>query len=243
MKKTFCLMLVVMFAGLTSCEEKPDCFKGTGPLTTEERSSETIWYMELLCNADVIIHPDTVNRIRVTAGANLINKIETEITDGILRIRNNNHCNWVRSFNPTIKVEVWTNDLIKIRTDDSNGDVTFTDTLHVHDFRFDSYNSLGTYNLLLNAYQATLVLNNGPADFYGYGKVTVAYYYSAGYGKLDFRNIESEKVFMNNRGTNDIFVYAKQLLEAKIEYIGNIYYKGNPIIKQEITGSGQMLPL
>src|SRR6187402_160202 len=76
-----------------------------------------VYRTDLMCNADVIIHPDTVNRIRVTCGSNLIGKIETEITDGILRIRNNNHCNWVRSFDPYIKVEVWTNDLIQIRTD------------------------------------------------------------------------------------------------------------------------------
>lgn len=228
---------------ITSCDEKPDCFKGTGPLTSEERSTTTIRHIELLCNADVIIHPDTVNRIKVTAGANLIGKIETEIKDDMVWIRNNNHCNWVRSFDPTIKVEIWTDDLLTIRTDDSNGDVTFSDTLHVHEFRFDSFSSLGIYHLLLDADIATLALHNGPADFYGEGNIEVAYYYSSGYGIMDFRNITADLIFMNNRGTNDMFVNAQSRIEARIEDSGDIFYRGNPVVQKVITGSGRMLPL
>lgn len=243
MKRIIYFLSLFLFACFFSCEEKPDCFKGTGPLTTEERQAGHLREIDLFCNADVVVHFDTVNRIRVTAGANLVGKIQTHLENGILTIRNHNRCNWVRSFDPSIQVDVWTDDLFYIRTDDSNGDITFADTLHTYEFRFDSYSSLGTYHLLLDTYVSTLVLNNGPADFYGAGKSAVAYYYSAGYGKMDFRNIETEKIFMNNRGTNDMYVYAKELIEARIEYSGNIYYKGNPSIKKEITGSGQMLPL
>jgi hypothetical protein len=228
---------------ITSCDEKPDCFKGTGPLTSEERSTATIRHIELLCNADVIIHPDTINRIKVTAGANLIGKIETQIKDDMVWIRNNNHCNWVRSFDPYIKVEIWTDDLLTIRTDESDGDITFSDTLRAYEFRFDSFSSLGTYHILLDSYIATLALHNGPADFYGAGKIAVAYYYSSGYGIMDFRNIVADKIFMNNRGTNDMFVNADSLIEARIEDSGDIFYRGNPVVQKVITGSGQILPL
>lgn len=243
MKQIKIIIAVIMVLAFVSCEKPPDCFKGTGPLTTQERPTAVINRLELRCNADVIIHPDTINRIKVTAGANLIDKIETEIKDNTLTIRNHNKCNWVRSFNPHIVVEVWTDDLTYIRADDANGDITFSDTLHVHEFTFDSYASLGKYYLKLDAYVATLALHNGPADFYGTGKITVAYYYSNGYGIMDFRDILTEKIYMNNRGSNDMFVYAEMLLEAKIEYSGNIYYRGNPSLQSSITGSGKILPL
>ena len=236
---------VILLAILTSgCDDKPDCFKGTGPLTSEERPSGPVTRIELRCNADVTVHPSEENRIKVTCGANLIDKIETDLEDGTLTIRNKNRCNWVRSFDPSIKVEVWTDDLIAIRTDDSNGDITFSDTLHVYEFRFDSYSSLGIYNIKLDAFLATLALHNGPADFFGEGKVTVSYVYNSGYGKMDFRNIISEKIYMNNRGSNDTYVNVNQLLEAKLESSGNIYYKGNPpVIQTTITGTGAILPL
>lgn len=244
MKIRICISVILTAALLSGCDDKPDCLKGTGPQTSEERPAGQVNRIELLCNADVIIHPSGENRIKVTCGANLIDKIETDLNDGNLVIRNRNRCNWVRSFNPSISVEVWTDDLVAIRTDDSNGDVTFSDTLHVYEFRFDSYSSLGVYHVKLNAFLATLALHNGPADFFGEGKITVSYVYNSGYGIMDFRNIESEIIFMNNRGTNDTYVNVSELLDAKLEGSGNIYYKGNPpIVQTTITGTGVILPL
>jgi hypothetical protein len=243
MKNQIYIYLFAVSLIFISCENKPDCFKGSGPLTTQEREAVTINFIELKCNATVIIHPSNISRIKVTTGANLIDKIKTKINGTSLFIENHNRCNWVRSFNPLIEVEVWTDDLTSIRIDDASGNVKFADTLHVKDFRIDSYSSIGSYSLKLDAEIATIALHNGPADFYGEGKIKTAYYYSSGYGKFDLRNTIAEQVYIRNRGTNDMYLNASNFLEAAIEGDGNIYYKGNPTIQPNITGSGKLLPL
>src|SRR5688500_16786663 len=105
MKFRIYIIVITLASFISGCEEKPDCFKGTGPLTSEERPAGQVNRLELRCNADVFIHPSDENRIRVTCGANLVDKIDTELKEGNLIIRNLNRCNWVRSFDPSIRVD------------------------------------------------------------------------------------------------------------------------------------------
>jgi hypothetical protein len=49
---------------------------------------------------------------------------------------------------------------------------------------------------------------------------------------------------MNNKGSNDCYVWVTYHLGAEIENIGNIYYRGDPVtINANITGTGQLIHL
>lgn len=228
----------------SSCSDVCDCFYGSGPLSTEERSLGKIDGIYLTSNVDLILYEDSVPRMRVTAGKNLIDGIEAKIENGILRVRNKNKCNWIRKMDPTLTLEIWTNNLQSLYVENASGDVTCMDSINTYLFRFDSFNCLGNYRLKLNTTYATLALHNGPADLYVEGRVLTQYNYNAGYGKMNCVNLQSDNVFMRNKGTNDVLVTSTQKLEAEIGYIGNIYYKGNPAeIKSQITGSGKLIKL
>jgi hypothetical protein len=43
------------------------------------------------------------------------------------------------------------------------------------------------------------------------------------------------------KGTGDNYVNVKDLFWVKIQQEGNVYYKGNPIIVDTVTGKGQLI--
>lgn len=238
------LIILLVVLSLTSCEKVCDCAKGTGAITSEFRSTTNIQQIELYNNIDLVIHIDTLSKIKITSGENLIREITTENNNGVLKIKNKNNCNWVRKFNPTITVEVWTTNLTYLLVRDATGDIYFEDSLNCNEFYFDSFSSTGKFNFKLKGSEAHLNINNGPADIKAIGKVTNFYLYGAGYGKLDCVNLHSDYVFVTNKGTNDFLVNVQQLIEANIYGVGNIYYQGNPtsILKKEL-GQGKLISL
>lgn len=235
------LMSCILFSG---CEDTCQCFEGTGPLTYDERPVEAIGDIDLGSDVDLYLHHGDVPRIRVTAGQNLIDNIETKLEGDKLFIRNHNKCNWVRSFNPVLRVDVWTTNLHHLKVDDASGDVIFVDSLVADEFWFDSFSSTGTYYLLLNCSVSTIAMHNGPADITVKGHSGVTYMFNAGFGKMDCLELESGYAFVRNRGTNDLYLHVNILLEAITEHKGNIYYRGNPgVVDIELNGTGNVIQI
>jgi len=241
-KKT--LQLIFIVGILTSCEKICDCAKSTGEITTEYRNTNFFNQIELYNNIDLIIHIDSIPKLKITAGKNLISEITTENENGILKIRNKNNCNWTRDFNTTTIVEVWTPSLNNLLTQDATGDIYFADSLNCNPFNFDSFSSTGMFHFKLKGREAHININTGPADIEASGTITNYYLYSAGYGKIDCLNLQSDYVFVTNKGTNNCLVNVQQLIDAKIYGDGNIYFSGNPssIIKNEF-GKGKLISL
>jgi hypothetical protein len=242
-KNRLILLLLVTFL-LTSCEKICDCAKSTGEIDFEIRSTSSIKQIELYNNIDLVVHIDSNPQLKITAGKNLISEITTDNDNGILRIRNKNNCNWVRDFNTSIIVEVWTPSLNYLMAKDATGDIYFEDSLYCDGFYFDSFSSTGQFHFKLKGPEAHLNINNGPADLSAIGSVSNFYLYGAGYGKLDCVNLHSDYVFVTNKGTNNFLVNVQQLIDANIYGRGNIYYKGNPatILKKEF-GQGKLISL
>lgn len=242
-RKQVSLILLVIIS-LTSCEKICDCAKSTGEIASEFRTTSRIQEIELYNNIDLVVHIDSNPKLKITAGKNLISEIATDNDNGILRIRNKNNCNWVRDFNTSIIVEVWTPSLNYLMAKDATGDIYFEDSLFCNGFYFDSFSSTGKFHFKLKGPEAHLNINNGPADLTAIGKVSNFYLYGAGYGRLDCVNLHSDYVFVTNKGTNDFLVNVQQLIDANIYGIGNIYYKGNPasILKKEF-GQGKLISL
>ena len=242
-RKQFLVMLLVILS-FTSCEKICDCAKGTGDIVSEYRSISSFQQLELYNNIDLVIHIDSNPKLKITAGKNLISEITTVNDNGILRIRNKNNCNWVRDFNTSIVVEVWTPSLNYLMAKDATGDIYLEDSLYCNGFYFDSFSSTGQFHFKLKGPEAHLNINNGPADISAIGKVDNFYLYGAGYGRLDCVNLHSDYVFVTNRGTNNFYVTAQRLIDASIFGTVNIYYQGNPmtIVKKEF-GQGKLISL
>ena len=242
-KKIIGSLFVLQSLFFTSCEKICDCTKSTGSIESEYRSISSFNKIELHNNIDLVFHVDSVFKLKVTAGKNLLSEIATETNNGSLVLKNNNHCNWVRDFNPTIVVEVWAPSFSNLIAEDASGDVYFEDSLDCHPFTFDGYNCSGIYHLKLKGNEAHVNIS-GPGDIIASGDITNFYLFSVGYGKIDCVNLQTKYVFATNKGTNNSYVNATDLLDVSIYGDGNIYYKGTPAsINKHEYGKGKLISL
>lgn len=238
------LLLLVACTSIISCDKPWDCVKSTGPITTETRDLSPITDIYMHSDVDLVMHYDSVYRMSVTAGKNLLPEIKTEITGSKLELNNKNRYNWVRDLNPKIVVDVWCPTLEHIELYDADAVIEFADTLKFDSFRFDSFGSSGSYHLKLKGGTLTLAIHNGPADLKAEGKAGVSYLYNVGYGKMDCSALNLDDIYLGSYGTNDVYVNVNNVLEADLHSRGNVYYTGTPAhLKEKITGQGRLIHL
>ena len=236
----FCILLN------SGCEKAAicDCFKGTGDEITETRTASPFNVVDLNNKVDLHVHRDSVYRITVTSGKKLINNITTTIEGGILKIDNENKCNWVRDFQNKFSVHIYVPSIQQLEVNESSGNIYFEDTMISQNFLFESWGSTGDYHLKLNCHTITMALQTGPASLYAEGDVGVAYLWNSGGGRFDALKLKTDDIYATNIGMNDVLLYPEIKLEGVIEFSGNIYYKGSPSIQQfQDNGSGEFIQL
>jgi hypothetical protein len=234
---------VLLMLAFCSCQKDHmfDCFKGTGIDKSEVRNISGFSRIKASNNVDVKIYPGHDYKVEVKAGSKLIDGITTEVKDSMLYIRNENACNWVRSFKNKFTVSVWMPDIAEL-TVNGSGNIDLMDTIRHNEFTFNNWGASGKVTFLFNTGAVRTNIHTGPGDFVFHGYVGVHYFYNNGNGIADASNLNTEVTFTENKGANKEYVRAKQWLTAKISYVGDIYYFGNPdSVVREGTGNGKLI--
>lgn len=239
------ILLLFLLLNALSCKKADllDCFNSTGKIEKVERETGDFNSVVLKDNINLFIQPSTQNKLVLEAGSNLMNKIKTEVNEeGVLEIRNENTCNWVRSFDKPLNVylEFKTLDSLEYR---SIGTVTCDDTLRMDHFLVNVHEGSGILNLKVNIREFQVNLHYGTADINVSGKIGSGYYYQAGAGRIDASATVSKSVYIRNWSSNDMYIWATKLISAEIRGVGNIYYKGNPQTALTGSGKGKLLPM
>ena len=97
-------LAVSLFYFSCNNENSCDCLKSIGPVVTEERVIPAFNKLSLEDNVNLFITQDSVYSLTVEAGEHLLQSIKAEVTDSCLYLKNENKCNWVRSFENKINV-------------------------------------------------------------------------------------------------------------------------------------------
>jgi len=234
----------IIVSGLVSCKKSgTDCFTSTGKIARELRSTEEFDSIDLEDNVNLIIRQDTAFRIEAEAGQNLLDGIDTKVSNRQLVIRNRTICNWLRSYSNPINVYVSVKNLKAIYYN-SAGNITTVNSITSDKLKVDVWGGAGTINMDLNIKGfGYFYIHMGTADFNLHGNCSICLIYAGDYGLIQATNLQTGYAYVTNHGTNDIYVRARQLLDASIESIGNIYYTGNPdSLVVKIHGSGQVIP-
>lgn len=220
-----------------------DCFTSTGKIIVQERNISTFDSIAVYNNINLFIRQDSIHKVSVEAGENLMDKIVTRVENNQLILENNNTCNWVRSYEYPINIYVSTPRLWNLYYL-SAGDVESTNTLYFDSLMVEIWGGAGTIRLNLDVYSVFAYLHQGSSDIHLRGNCGIAYLVSGGYGLLDASNLKSSYVFISSRSSNDCYVNTNQELNAIIESIGNIFYYGSPKnINTTLNGSGAVIAL
>jgi hypothetical protein len=87
-------------------------------------------------------------------------------------------------------------------------------------------------------------MHTGNADIILTGQCNECFIYGRGNGFIRTEKLQSQYVYVNNISSGDYFIWAENKIDALVQYIGNVYYKGNPtIINKEESNKGKLIPL
>lgn len=217
---------------LTSCHDLVD---GTsGAVISENRQEPNFYSINMEHNIDVFVQYDTISSIRVEAGENLIDYIETSVVNNVLYIYEapNNIVNA-----KPIRVYLTMDSLVDI-------DIEGSGDLDVNNMFGSNLNvvSLGSgdanieYDGLFVNYES-----RGSGDTYFVGTTNTFNTNLEGSGDLMARHFHAQDVNVKVDGSGDAIVYAANSLTAQISGSGDINYYGNPLtVSTSVTGSGNI---
>lgn len=208
-------------------ENAPDLFKAAGPVVIESREVTSFTKMNLYDNIEYQLIDTTFCKIEIEAPKNLIPKITTDVSNGVLTVENTNTCNFVRSYENRIIVRVYFESLSYIENH-CTGSVVTTSPLHASVFTIDNKHSNGQVNLNLIGDSITCNAPTGAAEIWLSGSTRKVLLYSNSYGIIHANEMQAEQAYINNSSLQPIYANASDYVFALIEYRGNIELSSAP---------------
>lgn len=203
---------------------------------TETRNvGESFNGIDVSSGIDLYIRMGETEQVKIVADDDFIDKIITEVEDGVLKIyvKQNNWFNW--SGNEKRKAYVTIKELKKVHAS-AGSDVKSENTLKGDDLEVSA--SSGSDLTLELLFKTLKVDTSSGSDANLSGKVKYLTASSSSGSDLDARNLESVICKVSVSSGSDATVNVSEELEASASSGGDIDYYGNPSVKNIDESSG-----
>jgi len=243
MKKS---IYILLFASCTilnwGCKKTPvcDCFESAGNPAQETRVLPYFEQVYAQDNVNVVISIGYPEKVVIDGGSNLTHNISATVSNNVLTLKNNNICNWLRSYKKSVITVYITMPRVTYLTNAGVGNITSSDTIAMDSLQVRT-TSAGDIDLLVNSVQIM-------GHAFGSGDITLSgnctnffCTFFSGTGFIYCNNLKTSYTFISTASTGDCFVNASGQLTAYIYQRGNIYYTGSPIVSSLIKGPGQVI--
>lgn len=228
-----------------SCKKAEDqtCFKGWGDDNTMVSVPLDQPIDSLFLEDNVILHltQDTMNYAEVVGGSNVVKHIKFPINNKKLTIKDENKCNFLRSYKKKIHVYLHVKNLTYIYY--SGGELIEMENQFVGgELRIIFKDGGGTVNANVDISYFSIEASGGAGNFNVSGKADFAYLKVQSNAFGDASSLLADKLLMFNNSSGDLFGRVKDggELKAEIYYKGNNYIYGNPLVMDTIDdGEGQ----
>ncbi|MCC7303419.1 MAG: DUF2807 domain-containing protein [Bacteroidia bacterium] len=221
-----------------SPQERWDCVKGTGDEITELRDVSPFSEIYLENKIDVELVQDSVYRVEITGGKNLMPKILATSDGKVLHIREENKCDFMRTYKRRIRVKVHVTGLKKI-LHEGTGELTSKST-----FRADTIDLIvsNAGNIQLDLQADKVLTHMGrTGDITLTGSCGEHACYAMGNGFLEADGLQTNYTWMHWNCTGNARVRASSLLHARLFWTGDVSYTGGPVVISEVLGTGKLL--
>lgn len=241
---TLFLIAISLITLVSSCKKSP---LTNGKVITETRELSSFNTLYLYDNIDVTLICSDSYKIEITTGENLMPNIISESDGESLTLRNDNTCNWMRSYDIPLKAKIYYNSKISSITYKSVGDLysnSYISNDTLSNFNLKIEGGSGDVNLKINCKDLKLSVTGGTNEIIMKGSANYTYIYQNGLGPIETLDLISNTIDVESHGSNNIYINCVEYLNAKINDIGDIYYKGNPEIELERDpyATGELIP-
>lgn len=243
LKQLGCIILSFLTLNCNS-EDGSDCFKKQGDQTVKTIDVEGFTEINVSEGIELIIKESDEQKIQITAGENLINDIQFEVVDGILKIEDQNGCDMLRNIS-IAKILIETPNLEKIYsatqfTVRSDGILHFPElTLETG---IDEETASGLFEIQIE--NETLNINDNVSSVFKISGSTenLNVNFWGGNGRLEAENLEADHIDIFHRSTNDMIVKPLETVTGTLYSTGNLVLKNvPPVIEVEELYSGRVV--
>ncbi|MFT5723703.1 MAG: hypothetical protein ACI9JN_000820 [Bacteroidia bacterium] len=241
-------IILLLLVSLSGCkkEQLDDCFSSTGDDISIARPLKSFDCITIGDKFKLILSQDTTQpeRIILTGGENILEGVSAEVDNGLLTIENCNKCNFVRSYNRMITLEVFVHNLTELSLFGATN-ITNSDTLHLKDL-YIYHSALEDLELTVDVTNEIYVesINSGGTVLHGNTKILKGSIEEI--TNLDARDLLAEEALVDIHTPLDCYINATKLIYVGIYNKGNMYYVKEPSGLKELyeqKGTGQLLKL
>jgi hypothetical protein len=178
-----------------SCTKEYSRIDGIGPISTETLMLQDFSGIDMDGADEVIISFGTEQKVEVTGHPNIINRIKTDVTNGIwyMELEHGNYGLYELTYYITLPT-------IEKISNTGSANVTIVDPM-------------------VQNYMEVIL--NGSGSLFGFP-------------------LQAESCQVDITGSGNCEITANQHLDVSIDGSGSVFYKGNPTIMEDISGSGRV---
>ena len=231
MKRIIALVFLALL--LINCS-KGQVVVGSNNIITQEKQLSVYDRIEVLGSYDVIFTDGEVGKIKIKAPDNILPLIQTEVSDGLLRIDTGK--NRYRVKEPII-IYVPVDSRLKQVDIKGSADIYSEKNLETKTLNVGIYGS-GDARLAVDVSSLALEVV-GAGDIRVSGRAKDLSIDISGSGDVDTSKLTAEKAVISISGAGDVSAYVTEDVDVSITGSGDVTIKGNPKkVKQKINGSG-----
>lgn len=213
---------------------------GEGPVVSQTRATAGFNAVELGVPADLLFIPSDHNELVIDAQQNILNVIDTYVSNGELKIKVRNNVNLrVRE---GIRVVI-RGAAVNALSINGSGNITIAQP-------FAPTNAKLRVNGSGNISANEITTGHLDASISGSGKVEVLNGTAdredvsiSGSGSIDLMGVECASAATETSGSGTTRIFVHNDLDVRISGSGNVFYRGAPAVNTHISGSGNVVRL
>lgn len=186
---------------------------------------------------NVYVKIDGTESLKISAGADIIDKIETVVEDGNLKIKFKNYNHW--DYDNVGKIDIWiTAKSLSSLKNAGSGNIKVEGELNGDKVSL-SLSGSGDITSKVNSGKLKIALS-GSGSIHIEGKSDDTNISIAGSGELKGKEFKSNTASISIAGSGSVYITAEKELSASIVGSGNVIYSGSATVETRTVGSGRV---
>jgi len=236
-------LISVVLLGACNKEQRDDCLTSLGSVSSVTRMVGSFTEISVADRIIVTLVQDSARQgeVALEAPKNLLGQFIAEVKGGRLILRNENTCNFVRSFDYSLKATVYVKDLVRLDVE-SIAQVLTSDTIKISRLEI-FHNALSDIDLTLAGDEVYIQsLNSAQTTLHGAVRIMKGSIEEI--SNIRAFDLRCEEVLLDSHTPLACEITASRGIYVKIYNKGNIVYSVEPTeykIVQERLGTGELV--
>jgi len=234
-------IIIFMLVIISSACEKAPLFNG-GEETSFLIELEDFYILEIHDIFEITLHNSDENYLYVHAGENLIQKLDFQVKDGKLYMKDGNKYSWSRNYEK-IKIDLYTSDLSRINIRSSVLINTST-SFHAETLAITDYEKFSEVDMEIQVNSFRFFVSSDNAGIYTFrGTASSAFIRPWGSCFVYANDLKIARANVNHSSIGDAHLFITEELKVSMDEKGRLYYRGNPNVVIEKNTAGAIIAL